>query len=62
MNKKIVYISPDTHVMRLIVENLLAKASNQDYTTPELSDAKESNFEGEEALPTQPNLWGDEEE
>ena len=25
-------------------------------------DAKESNFEEEEALPTQPNLWGDDEE
>ena len=62
MNKKTVYISPDIRVMRLIVENLLTKASNEDFTDPEHSDAKESNFEGEEALPTQPNLWGDEEE
>lgn len=64
MNKKENYIAPEISFSRLFVENLLTTVSNQDFTTPELSDAKESEFVEEEGLinPTQPNLWGDEED
>ena len=63
MNKKEIYIAPEICFTRLFAEYLLAGVSNQDYTTPELSDGKESEFEEEgETLPTQPNLWGDEED
>ncbi len=64
MNKKEKYIAPEIYLSRLFVENLLTTVSNQDFTTPELSDAKESEFGEEEGLinPTQPNLWDDNEE
>ena len=63
MNKKENYIAPEISFSRLFVENLLTTVSNQDFTTPELSDAKESEFvEEEEINPTQPNLWDDEED
>lgn len=63
MNKKENYIAPEICLSRLFVENLLTTVSNQDFTTPELSDAKETEFEEESLInPTQPNLWDDNEE
>lgn len=66
MNKKDYYIAPEICFTRLCAEYPLAAVSNQDYTTPELSDAKENNLEFEEddtfTTPTQPNLWDDEEQ
>lgn len=65
MNKKDYYIAPEICFTRLCAEYPLAAVSNQDYTTPELSDAKENagEFEEESLInPTQPNLWDDNEE
>jgi hypothetical protein len=63
MKKGIKYITPEIIVTRLGAEIILAGASRQNYTTPELSDAKENGVvEVEETLPTQPNLWNDDEE
>ncbi len=61
--KKKPYIAPSTtQVLMEIAVQILAE-SNENGGYGGDSDAKESNqVEEEEILPTQPNLWGDEED
>lgn len=56
------YISPSVEKFLLVLENNL-NAGTENGASSDDSDAKQGTIiEEEEILPTQPNLWGDEED